>query len=210
MRHRMALALEHAGVSVGEMAEDLDLHRVTVSGWMHGRSNPPTSALKIWALRTGVDYQWLISGKAPEDVQTPASPDLRLTSSSSPKAAVGDTRRPKRAARRSVTDNKDSSEQRPKSRRRSRVLQATESHSYPENKCQKVQTGNRCCRVTVGGAYPSQWTGPSQEPAATAGLGPRRDREGSVRWLLSELTCCTRSGTRTAGTDPESPRLTTP
>jgi transcriptional regulator with XRE-family HTH domain len=63
MRHRMKLALEVSGVTVTEMAEHQGCNRVTVSGWLHGRSKPSTASLKLWAMVTGVDYRWLVSGE---------------------------------------------------------------------------------------------------------------------------------------------------
>jgi transcriptional regulator with XRE-family HTH domain len=58
---RMNRALAHAGVSVQEMASDLGVSRGTLSRWMsdHGAA-PRAIYLKQWALRTGVDYGWLI------------------------------------------------------------------------------------------------------------------------------------------------------
>lgn len=57
---RLQMALAHAGVSVEEMAEELGVHRGTVSRWLNDRGAPPRAAyVKMWALRTGVDYRWL-------------------------------------------------------------------------------------------------------------------------------------------------------
>jgi transcriptional regulator with XRE-family HTH domain len=71
LRHRMSLALEAAGVSVQDMAAELGVSRVTVSAWLHARNRPPIAALKLWAIRTGVSYQWLLTGVTAEMVPTP-------------------------------------------------------------------------------------------------------------------------------------------
>ncbi len=57
---RLRKALEHASVSGPEMAEYLEVHRNTVSNWIYGHARPPASAVKLWAMRCGVPYEWLI------------------------------------------------------------------------------------------------------------------------------------------------------
>jgi transcriptional regulator with XRE-family HTH domain len=59
LTHRMALALEVSGVSVNQMADELEVSRQTVSGWLHHRSRPSVASLKLWAQVTGVDEDWL-------------------------------------------------------------------------------------------------------------------------------------------------------
>lgn len=56
---RLRKALEHANVSGPEMAEYLEVHRNTVSNWIYGHARPPASAVKLWAMRCGVPYEWL-------------------------------------------------------------------------------------------------------------------------------------------------------
>ena len=67
MRHRLDLALETADVSIQEMSAELGVHRNTVSNYLSGRTLPPTSAVKVWALRCGVPYEWLRTGLEPHD-----------------------------------------------------------------------------------------------------------------------------------------------
>jgi transcriptional regulator with XRE-family HTH domain len=63
---RMQIALGWAGVSVQEMADDLGMSRNALSRWINDRGTPPRAAfLKQWALRTGVDYNWLNTGEEP-------------------------------------------------------------------------------------------------------------------------------------------------
>jgi transcriptional regulator with XRE-family HTH domain len=59
---RMAKSLRTAGIGVQEMADYLDVHRNTVGGWLHGRIRPDVRTLRLWALRTGVSYEWLLHG----------------------------------------------------------------------------------------------------------------------------------------------------
>lgn len=62
MRHRMALALEYASVSVTDIAKHLDISRTTVSNYLHGRTQPSRNHLANWALRCGVPLDWLVDG----------------------------------------------------------------------------------------------------------------------------------------------------
>lgn len=61
-RHRMALALEFAGLSRDDMAAELDVHRNTIGNWMKGTKPAPRAALIAWALRCGVPFEWLLTG----------------------------------------------------------------------------------------------------------------------------------------------------
>ena len=67
---RMRKALRHAGIGVQEIAAYLGVSRNTVSTWINGRIEPSTQTLRLWALRTGVPYPWLLAGDTP---QPPAS-----------------------------------------------------------------------------------------------------------------------------------------
>lgn len=58
----MALALEHGGVSVNEMAAHLGISRTTVSNYLHGRTKPRRGDLIAWAMRCGVPFEWLVNG----------------------------------------------------------------------------------------------------------------------------------------------------
>ena len=59
---RMQKSLRSAGMSPSGIAEQFGVHRNTVSGWMHGRIKPSTTTLRLWAVTTGVPYEWLIEG----------------------------------------------------------------------------------------------------------------------------------------------------
>jgi transcriptional regulator with XRE-family HTH domain len=59
---RMAKSLRTAGIGVQQMADYLDMHRNTVGGWLSGRTPPDVRTLRLWALHTGVSYDWLCHG----------------------------------------------------------------------------------------------------------------------------------------------------
>lgn len=59
---RLHKALRHSKVGVQEMADYLGVTRTSVGNWINGRNKPANPALKLWAMRTGVDYEWLITG----------------------------------------------------------------------------------------------------------------------------------------------------
>src|SRR5215471_16719244 len=60
---RMRKALRESGTGVAEMAAYLDVTRHSVSNWISGRRPPSTQTLRLWALRTGVSYDWLRTGR---------------------------------------------------------------------------------------------------------------------------------------------------
>ena len=62
---RMRRALRVSGVGVQDMASYLDVSRTSVSNWINGRVAPATQTLRLWALRTGVPFEWLKTGQAP-------------------------------------------------------------------------------------------------------------------------------------------------
>jgi transcriptional regulator with XRE-family HTH domain len=62
---RMRKALRHAGVSVQDMADYLEVTRGTVSTWINGRIEPSPQTLRLWALRCGVSYDWLRGDYSP-------------------------------------------------------------------------------------------------------------------------------------------------
>ena len=70
MQDRMLKALHSAGLSIADAAEYFDVHRNTVSGWVHGRIKPDTRTIRLWAIYTNVPLEWLRDGTEP-----PAGPD---------------------------------------------------------------------------------------------------------------------------------------
>lgn len=64
---RLAKALDHADVSVQEMAEYLGISRNTVGNYIAGRTHARRGTVLAWALRTGVPAEWLLTGEVPAD-----------------------------------------------------------------------------------------------------------------------------------------------
>ena len=62
---RLRKALRVADVPVQEIAEYLDVSRNTVGAWINGRVVPGKAMVRLWALRTGVPFEWLLTGKSP-------------------------------------------------------------------------------------------------------------------------------------------------
>ena len=61
---RMRKALRVSGVSVGEMADFLGVARESVGRWINGRTEPSNQTLRLWAIHTGVSYDWILAGEA--------------------------------------------------------------------------------------------------------------------------------------------------
>ena len=59
---RLQRSLAHADVSIEEMAAELGVSRASVSRWLNEHAVPRVGYLKLWALRTGVPLEWLVSG----------------------------------------------------------------------------------------------------------------------------------------------------
>ena len=62
---RMRKALDHAGLTVQDMADYLEVTRQAVGTWVNERRAPSKATMRLWALRTGVPLQWLETGQAP-------------------------------------------------------------------------------------------------------------------------------------------------
>ncbi|HXJ24620.1 MAG TPA: helix-turn-helix transcriptional regulator [Streptosporangiaceae bacterium] len=56
---RMRKARETAGLKQTDMAEDLGIGRSSIINYESDKAQPPRSVLIAWALRCGVDYEWL-------------------------------------------------------------------------------------------------------------------------------------------------------
>lgn len=81
---RMRKGLRHAGVGVQEMADYLGVARSTLGNWISGRIDPSTQTLRLWALRCGVDYEWLAYGRAESHIpaaRAVSEPGLNMTGS---------------------------------------------------------------------------------------------------------------------------------
>lgn len=59
---RLNKALRVSGKATGTLASDLDVHRNTISNYLHGRTRPDRRTLIAWSLATGVPLEWLEHG----------------------------------------------------------------------------------------------------------------------------------------------------
>jgi transcriptional regulator with XRE-family HTH domain len=80
MHHRMRLALEASGVEVTEMAETLGMHVNSVYNYMHGDRQPKLAAIKVWAMRTGVPWRWIVDGTEVTESEDGATDTMWYTS----------------------------------------------------------------------------------------------------------------------------------
>ncbi|HEY2088523.1 MAG TPA: helix-turn-helix transcriptional regulator [Mycobacterium sp.] len=71
---RMQMALGYAGITVQEMADELEMSRGSLSRWINDKGAPPRRVfLNQWAMRTGVDARWLATGET--ESRHPEGPD---------------------------------------------------------------------------------------------------------------------------------------
>lgn len=77
MGDRLARSLRHADLGVGEMADYLGVSRNTVGNYINDRRSIPRPTLMLWAMRTGVPIEWLLSGKSSDGSPEPPLPGRR-------------------------------------------------------------------------------------------------------------------------------------
>ena len=65
LRHRLRIAREESGLGVSELAERMGVARNTVGNAEAGKGEPRKVVLNAWALATGVDINWLLTGESP-------------------------------------------------------------------------------------------------------------------------------------------------
>jgi len=64
----MTKALKVSRVGVSEMAAYLGVSRTSVSNWINGRVTPSVQTLRLWAMRTGVQFEWLAGDQFPRRI----------------------------------------------------------------------------------------------------------------------------------------------
>ena len=62
---RLRIARRRTGLEGAQFADIVGLSRVTVSKYENGHVTPQLHNLRAWAEVTGVDFDWLETGKAP-------------------------------------------------------------------------------------------------------------------------------------------------
>ena len=63
---RLAESLQVAGLSVGDMAEYIEVHRIASTGGDR-RTQPRPANIRLWAIRCGIPYEWLRYGTSPDE-----------------------------------------------------------------------------------------------------------------------------------------------
>lgn len=62
---RLKRALAEGGVGAAEMAEHLGYSKAQVSRYLNDHGEPPRrNIIRLWAMRCGVPYGWLLTGDA--------------------------------------------------------------------------------------------------------------------------------------------------
>lgn len=62
---RLRKARVEKGYSTAELAQKIGMSRATVSSAENGKNEPYKNTVKLWALATGVDFYWLLTGETP-------------------------------------------------------------------------------------------------------------------------------------------------
>lgn len=68
---RLRKSLEHADMTVQDMAEYLETSRNTVGNYIAGRTRVPGVVMRAWAMRTDVPRLWLETGVSPHAPEPP-------------------------------------------------------------------------------------------------------------------------------------------
>jgi transcriptional regulator with XRE-family HTH domain len=67
---RLQRALSHAGMTTEQMADELGVARSTVSRWCNDKGHITRGYLTLWALHTGVSFDWLADEPNSRDIPT--------------------------------------------------------------------------------------------------------------------------------------------
>ena len=63
---RLRKALDLVDISHAEMAEFCGVSRFTISRYINGATDVPVGVVRLWSMRTGVPFEWLMTGKTPD------------------------------------------------------------------------------------------------------------------------------------------------
>ena len=63
---RLEKARKVRGMSQSQMAEAIDVSRKSISAYEAGTTRPKRHVVLAWAMATGVDGYWLLTGEAPD------------------------------------------------------------------------------------------------------------------------------------------------
>lgn len=101
---RLEKSLKYAGMTQQDMAEFLEVHRNTISGYTTGKTRMMPAIMRLWAVQVDLPLEWLRTGVWPEDPTQPAPAPVKKTPVKAPaRAAVkAPTRAPNRVAKRTA------------------------------------------------------------------------------------------------------------
>jgi len=100
---RLNKALRHSGKSTQQMADELGVHRNTISNYTSGRKRPDRRTILAWAVATGVSVEWLEIG----EVTSGGGPDgggVGTPAGHTPRAALASLTAMKRSRVRGARD----------------------------------------------------------------------------------------------------------
>lgn len=60
---RLYKARKETGLDAQQFADEIGIHRSSVRRYEEGAASPRPVVLKAWALRSGVDSEWLLTGE---------------------------------------------------------------------------------------------------------------------------------------------------
>ena len=63
---RLKRSLRYAGMDHHEMADYMQCHRNTIGSWVRGKATMRPIFIRVWAERTGVPAEWIMTGKWPK------------------------------------------------------------------------------------------------------------------------------------------------
>lgn len=90
---RLRKAREITGLDAGQFAEAIGVARNTIGNYEKERVEHRRVVLNAWAARTGVSYDWLVTGQHPADVEPVEVPQPRGEVADSRDERSGDTHR---------------------------------------------------------------------------------------------------------------------
>jgi transcriptional regulator with XRE-family HTH domain len=85
---RLRKAREHAHLTQLELAGEVGISRASVVNYETGRSDPSRPVLLSWALRCGVDYEWLAGCPHPGLASVSDKPIVRTPGRCTPRQAL--------------------------------------------------------------------------------------------------------------------------
>jgi transcriptional regulator with XRE-family HTH domain len=88
--HRLRIAREHAHLEQHQLATALGVSRNTISRWETGSHPPSLGMVRLWAIETQVDLQWLL-GEIPAPT-IPAVTERRRGPRTTGRPTIGEAR----------------------------------------------------------------------------------------------------------------------